>query len=385
MIYLDNNASTRLDPVVREAMAGAAEVFGNPSSLHLEGQRARRVIEEAREQVAALVGGAAAEIVLTSGGTEANALALLGAVGGRRGRVVVSAVEHPSVREAAGRLADRGCEVVAVPPERSGRLDADRVLGAVAPGTLLVSVMAANNEYGAVFPVAAIAAGARRAGALVHTDAVQAVGKLPVDVRAWGVDLLSMSAHKMHGPKGAGALWVRRAVRLEPHTPGGGQEKRLRAGTENTTGIVGFGAAAHLAARRLGEAGSIGRLRDRLERGILERVPGARVVGESAPRLANTTAVLFPGASGETLLIRLDLDGVAVSAGSACSSGTLAPSPALLALGLAPAEARSVVRFSLSRETTEDEVARVLEMLPAAAADARGAAVALAAAAGDAP
>jgi cysteine desulfurase len=380
MIYLDNNASTRLDPAVREAMAAAAGLFGNPSSLHQEGQRARRAIEEAREEVAALVGGSAGEIVLTSGGTEANALALFGAVAGRRGRVVVSAVEHPSVREAAGRLADRGCEVVSVPPEGSGRLDAARVLEAVVPGTLLVSVMAANNEYGAIFPLAAIAEGARRAGALVHTDAVQAAGRLPVDARAWGVDLLSMSAHKMHGPKGAGGLWVRRGVRLEPHTPGGGQEKRMRAGTENTEGIVGFGAAARLASRRLGEAGAIGRLRDRLERGIRERVPGARVVGASAERLANTTAVLFPGASGETLLMRLDLDGVAVSSGSACSSGTVSPSPALLALGLAPAEARSVVRFSLSRETTEADVARVLEILPAAVADARGGTLAPAAA-----
>lgn len=380
MIYLDNNASTRLDPEVREAMAAAAGLFGNPSSLHLEGQRARRAIEEAREEVAALVGGSAGEIVLTSGGTEANALALFGAIAGRRGRVVVSAVEHPSVREAAGRLAERGCEVVSVPPEASGRLDPARVLEAVVPGTLLVSVMAANNEYGAIFPVAAIAEGARRAGALVHTDAVQAAGRLPVDVRAWGVDLLSTSAHKMHGPKGAGALWVRRGVRLEPHTPGGGQEKRMRAGTENTGGIVGFGAAARLASRRLGESGAIGRLRDRLERGIRDRVPAARVVGASAERLANTTAVLFPGASGETLLMRLDLDGVAVSSGSACSSGTVAPSPALLALGLSPVEARSVVRFSLSRETTEAEVARVLEVLPAAVADARGAPLAPAAA-----
>jgi len=380
MIYLDNNASTQLDPEVREAMASAAGLFGNASSLHVEGQRARRAIEEAREQVAELVGGSAGEIVLTSGGTEANALALFGAFAGRRGRVVISAVEHPSVREAAGRLAERGCEVVSVRPDASGRLDAARVLEAVVPGTLLVSVMAANNEYGSIFPVAAIAEGARGAGALVHTDAVQAAGRLPVDVRAWGVDLLSMSAHKMHGPKGAGALWVRRGVRLESHTPGGGQEKRMRAGTENTGGIVGFGAAARLASRRLGEADAIGRLRDRLERGIRDRVPGARVVGASSERLANTTAVLFPGASGETLLMRLDLDGVAVSSGSACSSGTLSPSPALLALGLAPGEARSVVRFSLSRETTEAEVDRVLEILPAAVADARGAALAPAAA-----
>jgi len=375
MIYLDNNASTRLDPEVREAMAAAADLFGNPSSLHAEGQRARRAIEEARDRIAALVGGSAVEVVLTSGGTEANALALFGATAGRRGRVVVSGVEHPSVREAAVRLGGRGCEVVAVAPEPSGRLDAGRVLEAVVPGTLLVSVMAANNEYGAVFPVPAIAEGARRAGALVHTDAVQAAGRLPVDVREWGVDLLSISAHKMHGPKGAGALWVRRGVRLEPHTPGGGQEKRLRAGTENTSGIVGFGAAARLAAARLGEAQGIAERRDRLERGILAGVPGARVVGASSERLPNTAAVLFPGASGETLLMRLDLEGVAVSSGSACSSGTVAPSPALLALGLAPSEARSVVRFSLSRDTTEAEIARVLGIVPAAVADARSVSV----------
>ena len=384
MIYLDNNASTRLDPEVREAMAGAGDVFGNPSSLHAEGQRARRAVEEGRDRVAALIGADPREIVLTSGGTESNALALFGAVAGRRGRVVISGVEHPSVREAAARLAERGCEVVTVLPEPSGRLEPGRVLEAVVPGTLLVSVMAANNEYGAAFPVAAIAEGARRAGALVHTDAVQAAGRLPIDVRAWSVDLLSMSAHKMHGPKGVGALWARRGVRLEAHTPGGGQEKRLRAGTENTAAIVSFGIAARLAGRRLGESTAIGRRRDLFERGILERVPGARIVGGAAERLPNTSAVLFPGASGETLLMRLDLEGVAVSAGSACSSGTLAPSPALLALGLPAADARSFVRFSLSRETTEAEIARVLEILPAAVADARGAAVAPAAA-GDAP
>lgn len=373
MIYLDNNASTRPDPEVREAMAASADAFGNPSSVHAEGQRARRSIEEARDRVAALVGAAADEIVLTSGGTESNALAVFGATAGRRGRVVVSGVEHPSVREAAARLAASGFEVVAVPPEPSGRLDPDRVLEAVAPGTVLVSVMAANNEYGGVFPVAAIAEGARRRGALVHTDAVQAAGRLSVDVRAWGVDLASLSAHKMHGPKGAGALFVRRGVPLEAHTPGGGQEKRRRAGTENTAALVGFGVAAALAVRRRGEAPAIARLRDRLERGILERIPGARAVGAGAERLPNTSAVLFPGASGETLLMRLDLEGVAVSSGSACSSGTLAPSPALLALGIDAAEARSVVRFSLSRETTEAEIARVLDLLPAVVADARGA------------
>ncbi len=375
MIYLDNNASTPLDPEVWAAMAGASGTFGNPSSVHAEGQRARRAVEEAREEIAALLGSPAGEVLLTSGGTEANALAVFGAVGARRGRLVLSAVEHPSVREPAARLAASGqCELVLVKPEPSGALEAGRVLDAVVPGTVLVSVMAANNEYGGVFPVAEIAEGARRRGALFHTDAIQAAGRLPIEPGAWGADLVSVSAHKMHGPKGAGALFARRGVRLEAHTPGGGQEKRLRAGTENTLAIVGFGVAARLAARRrAAEASGIERLRDRLERGILERVPGSGVVGARAPRLPNTLAASFPGASGEALLIRLDLDGVAVSVGSACSSGTLAPSPSLLALGLSPDEARGVVRFSLSRATTPEEIDRVLEVLPAAVEDARGA------------
>jgi cysteine desulfurase len=374
MIYLDNNASTRLDPEVWAAMSAAAETFGNPSSVHAEGQRARRAVEQARAEIAVLVGVPAADLYLTSGGTESNALAILGAVGGRRGRIVISGVEHPSVREPAERLAASGqCELVAVSPEPSGALDAGRVLDAVTPGTLLVSVMTANNEYGGVFPTHEIAAGARSRGALFHTDAVQAAGRLPLDAAA-GADILSISAHKLHGPKGAGALAVRKGVPIEARTPGGGQEKRLRAGTENTLAIVGFGAAARLAAlRRRADVPAIERLRDRLEGGILERVPDARVVGAGAQRLPNTSAVLFPGASGEALLIRLDLEGVAVSVGSACSSGTLSPSPALLALGLSREEAKSVVRFSLSRETTAEEIARVLEILPAAVAAVRAA------------
>jgi cysteine desulfurase len=375
MIYLDNNASTRLDPEVWEAMAAAAQTFGNPSSVHAEGQRARRAVEEARAAIAALIGAAPADLCLTSGGTEANAMAVFGAVGRRRGRIVISGVEHPSVREPAARLAASGqCELVTVDPDPSGALDAERVLAAVTPGTVFVSVMTANNEYGGVFPVTEIAAGARERGALFHTDAVQAAGRLTVEAAGSGADLVSVSAHKLHGPKGAGALYVRRGTALEPHTPGGGQEKRLRAGTENTLAIVGFGVAARLAAgRRSAEGPVLARLRDRLERGILERVPGARAVGAGAPRLPNTAAVFFPGAPGEALLIRLDLEGVAVSVGSACSSGTLAPSPALLALGLEREEAKCVVRFSLSRETTDPEIDRVLDLLPAVVSDVRAA------------
>src|SRR5262245_21056981 len=268
MIYLDNNASTPLDPEVWAAMEQASTVHGNASSVHAEGQKARRMVEEARESVARLVGGRPEEVFWTSGGTESNAMAIFGAVAERSGRVVISGAEHPSVREAVSRLAAGGCEVVAVPPERHGSLDPGRVVDAVEPGTVLVSVMAANNEYGGLYPVAEIAERVRQRGALFHTDAVQMVGRLPVDVSAWGVDLLSASGHKMHGPKGAGALYVRSGVRLVPHTPGGGQERRQRAGTENTLAIAGFGAAARLAREVLStNAAAIARLRDRLESG----------------------------------------------------------------------------------------------------------------------
>lgn len=371
MIYLDNNASTKLDPEVAAAFEEAAALAGNPSSVHGEGRRARRVIEEARDEVARLVGAAPEEMFFTSGGTESNAMAILGSVAGRTGRVVFSGAEHPSVREAVERLARQGNETVAVNPETSGALDSGKVIAAAEPGTLLVTLMAANNEYGGLFPIREVACAVRAGGALFHTDAAQAAGRIPIDVEEWGVDLLSLSAHKFHGPKGVGALYVRRGVALQAHTPGGGQEKKLRAGTENTAGIVGLGAAALLARRRLGEAASIARLRDRLEAGILQRVEKARVVGRGGPRLPNTSALLFEDLSGEALLIRLDLEGVAVSVGSACSSGTLAPSPAILSLGIPPAEAKSVVRFSLSRLTTGEEIDRVLEIVTRVVGEAR--------------
>jgi len=371
VIYLDNNASTKLDPEVAAAFEEAAALAGNPSSVHGEGRRARRVIEEARDEVARLVGAAPEEMFFTSGGTESNAMAILGSVAGRTGRVVFSGAEHPSVREAVERLARQGNETVAVNPETSGALDSGKVIAAAEPGTLLVTLMAANNEYGGLFPIREVACAVRAGGALFHTDAAQAAGRIPIDVEEWGVDLLSLSAHKFHGPKGVGALYVRRGVALQAHTPGGGQEKKLRAGTENTAGIVGLGAAALLARRRLGEAASIARLRDRLEAGILQRVEKARVVGRGGPRLPNTSALLFEDLSGEALLIRLDLEGVAVSVGSACSSGTLAPSPAILSLGIPPAEAKSVVRFSLSRLTTGEEIDRVLEIVTRVVGEAR--------------
>ncbi|MEP6800672.1 MAG: cysteine desulfurase family protein [Acidobacteriota bacterium] len=362
MIYFDNNASTKLDPEALLAMEASFDLYGNPSSLHAEGRRARRAVEEAREEVARLIGAQPEEIFFTSGGTEANAMAIHGATVEAGRSWVRSGAEHPSVREAAP-----GVPVRVVDADPTGALDPDRVVQAIGRDTALVSVMSASNEYGALFPVAEIARGARAAGALVHTDAVQAAGRLPLDARGLGVDFLSISAHKLHGPKGAGALFIRKGVRIAARTAGGGQEKRLRAGTENTSALVGFGVAARLARERLEiDAGKIGHLRDRLERGILSAIPDTAAIGASVPRLSNTTAIRFGGALAETLLVRLDLDGIAVSAGSACSSGTLQASPAILALGFAEREAREVIRFSLSRWNTREEVDEVLRRLPEA-------------------
>ena len=372
-IYFDNNASTILDPDVRMAVEEAAALYGNPSSVHAEGRRARRAVEEAREEVARLIDARPEEIFFTSGGTEANAMAIFGAVAEQgAGRLVTTGAEHPSVREPISALGRRGLSVETVAPEPDGRLDVERTRDAIVPGTILVSVMAANNEYGGVYPVAPIARAARENGALFHTDAVQAAGRVPISVEEAGADLLSLSAHKLHGPKGAGALYVRRGTRLAAHTPGGGQEKRLRAGTENTPALVGFGVAARLARmRREADAPLMEGLRDRFEASVLSRTPKARVVGGGAPRLPNTSAILFSGVSGEALAIRLDLDGVAVSVGSACSSGTVTASPAFLALGLSQTEAKSVVRFSLSRYSTSEEVDRVADLVPRLVAEAR--------------
>ena len=383
MIYLDNNASTKLDPEVRAALERALDLHGNPSSVHEEGRRGRQAVEEARDEVAHLIGASAGEIFFTSGGTEANAMAIHGATAGESGAIVRSGAEHPSVREpidaraAADRAGAAGAvHVRVVDPDSSGALDPEAFLAAAGPGTVLVSAMLANNEYGGIFPLAAIAAGARERGVLSHTDAVQAAGRIAIDVRSLGVDLLTLSAHKFHGPRGAGALFVRRGVRITPRTPGGGQEKRLRGGTENTPALVGFGVAARLARERVErEAGRIAALRDRLEGGVMERIPDTRCLGAGAPRLPNTSAIHFRGARAETLLVRLDLEGIAVSAGSACSSGSLQPSPAILALGLTRSEAREVVRFSLSRETTAEEIDRVLEVLPSIVAAARAGSV----------
>jgi cysteine desulfurase len=370
-IYFDHNATTPVHPAVVEAMVAALrDDYGNPSSVHRLGQRAKARLDEARGAVAALIGAEPGEIVFTSGGTEADNFALRGAAEaleatGRR-HVVVSAIEHEAVLNTARALGRRGWRLSIVPVDPRGVVAPEAVAECLADDTAVVSVMLANNEIGTIQPIAAIAELAHARGALVHTDAVQAVGKIPVDVGALGVDLLSLSAHKFNGPKGVGALWIRRGTRLVPLLTGGRHERNRRAGTENVPGIVGLGVAARLAREKLeGEAARLAALRDRLEAGILARVPGTAVNGGGAPRVPNTTNVSFERVEAESLLIALDLEGVAVSTGAACSSGALEPSHVLRALGLPPQRVQGSIRFSLGLGNTEADVDYVLDRLPA--------------------
>ncbi|MFQ5843811.1 MAG: cysteine desulfurase family protein [Planctomycetota bacterium] len=351
-IYLDANATTPLDPRVREAMEPYLDC-GNASSLHAEGRAARDAVEMARDRVAALVGASRREIVFTSGGTEANALALLGAIAASgRGPVLGSAVEHPSVQNTLDGLRP-AVDVRTVPVDGAGRVDPET---AIPEGAVLMSVMLANNETGAIQPVAALAGRARQAGVVFHCDAVQACGKIPVDVSELDVDLLSLSAHKMHGPKGAGALFVRRGTRVQPLYRGGEHERGLRPGTENVAALVGLGAAAELAAAELEErVASWGRLTGLLLGRLRREVPGS-VVQSHEPRVANTLNLRFPGAEGEAVLLGLDLEGIAVSTGSACSSGAPEASHVLRAMGLTQVEAEESIRVSLHAGSTENDV-----------------------------
>ena len=327
------------------------DVFGNASSIHKEGQTARQVIEGAREAVARLVGAAPRDIVFTSGGTESNNAAIFGALAeGESSHIVTTAIEHPSVTEAVRRF-----DATFVRPTRDGVVRADEVIAAIRPETRLVTVMLANNETGVVQPVAEIGAAVRARGIHFHVDAVQAAGKIAIDVEALHCDTLSLSAHKMHAPKGIGALYVRRGVTMLSHLVGGAQERRRRAGTENVPLAAAFGEAARLSTTPMSPA-----LRDLFESRL---APGVTINGANVPRLPNTSNVTFHGADGEGIVIALDLSGVAVSTGSACSSGRVEPSPVLLAMGLSPDDARSTVRFSLSRLTTEEEVERVASLL----------------------
>ncbi len=351
--YLDHNATAPLRRAAADAMAGAQGEWGNPSSVHGHGRAARRLVEEARAEVAALAGARAEQIVFTSGGTEATDRAIRGPGRDRgRARVLVSAIEHPSVLEAAD-----GIETISVDGDGVVDLDAlSRLLAAGGDRPTLVSVMLANNETGVLQPVAGVAALAREAGALIHCDAVQAAGRIALDMGALGVDMLTLSAHKIGGPKGVGALIVAGDVALDPVLRGGGQERGRRAGTENVPGIAGFGAAAELAAREIGAAQELAILRDALEERVLGAIPGSRIVGAGVDRLPNTSCIAVAGLSAETQVMALDLAGFAVSAGAACSSGKVSPSHVLRAMGLGDEIAGCAIRVSLGAGNSRADI-----------------------------
>lgn len=372
-IYLDHNATTPVDPRAIEAMVRCLrDTPGNASSVHEDGRAARALVDEARRAVAALLGAQPADLVFTSCATEANNAALRGMVEWLRqahgdALVITTPVEHPSVLAPVAWLAAQGVEVRTAPVDGLGRLDPNAVADLLVPGRpTVVSVMLANNETGNVYPVQAIAGHAHAAGAVMHIDAVQAAGKVPLDVATLGADLLTVSAHKLHGPKGVGALWIRRGLKPAALLLGGHQERARRGGTENVPGIVGFGAAARGAAMALedGEPARIAALRDQLWQGIAARIDGAHRNGDPDRCLPNTLNVSFDGTEGEVILASLDLEGVSVSSGSACTAGSLEPSHVLLAMGLHKERARAAVRFSLGRQTTAAQVARVLDLLP---------------------
>ena len=369
-MYLDYNASCPLHPEVAEEVCRAIrEDFGNPSSVHMYGQRAKAALDRARAAVADLLGAAPADVVFTAGGTESDNFAIRGAAealapAGRR-HLVASRIEHEAVLNTMKALGRRGWSVDLVPPTADGVIEPDRLRAAIRDDTALVSVMHANNETGVIQPIAELAALCHERGALVHTDAVQSAGKVPVDVGVLGVDLLSISAHKFGGPKGVGALWMRPGSRLVPLLTGGRQERTRRAGTENVPGIVGLGAAARIVLDKLeSEARRLTEMRDRMEGAIIAAVPGSVVNGGKAPRVPNTSNIAFDGVEAESLLIALDLEGIAVSTGSACSSGTVDPSHVLMAMGLPPERVQGSIRFSLGAGTTGQEIDRLLEVLP---------------------
>jgi cysteine desulfurase len=369
LLYFDNNATTRPAPEVLEAMWPCfTERYGNPSSLHAAGTAAADVVAAARASVARLIGaGSPGRVVFTSGGTESDQSAIeaaLASAPGRR-RVVTTSVEHSAVLEPLAALERRGYEIVRAPVDPSGALVLDELLPRIDSTTALVSAMLANNETGVIFDLAPIAEACKKAGALLHVDAVQACGKIPLNVEKLGADFVTVSAHKLHGPKGAGALYVRRGVTFTPLIRGGPQEEERRGGTENVPGVVGFGKAASLAREWLATDGParLAALRDRLERGLVERIGDVVVHGASRPRVPNTTNVRFEGLSGEALVTLASDEGLCASTGAACSSSKHRPSHVLIAMGLEPAQASSSLRLSLSRWTTDAEVDRALEVL----------------------
>jgi len=366
-VYFDHAATTPVDPLVLEAMLPYfSEHCGNPSELHRLGREARAAVDVARAQVAVVLGAGEKEIVFTAGGTESDNLALFGSLARYQpGHLIVSAIEHPAVMEAARALNRLGWAVDFVPVDGDGIVDLDAYEQAFRDDTRLVSVMFANNVVGSVQPVATLARIAHERGALFHTDAVQAVGSVPVDVAELGVDMLSLSGHKLYGPKGIGALYVKRGTRLQPIVHGGGHERRLRSGTENVPGIVGLGVAMTIAAEQLPEVRPrLERLRDKLAAGVIERIPEVTYLGHPTERLPGNVSFSVRYVEGESMLLQLDSRGFMVSSGSACASGSLEPSHVVLALGLGAEEAHGSMRISLGRENTEGEADAFLEVFP---------------------
>lgn len=367
-IYMDANATTPLLPEVLEAMRPwLLENFGNASSIHQPGQQARAAVERARTSVAQLLNCRESEIVFTSGGTESDNLAIFG-LAQPGDHIITSSIEHHAVLHATQRLAERGLEVTFLPVSLDCRIDPDEVRRALRPNTKLISIMMANNETGVIQPVEDIGRIAQEADIWFHTDAVQAVAKIPVDVHAIGCDLLSLSGHKLHGPQGTGVLYVHRGTKLEPLFFGGTHERQRRAGTENVAGIVALGKAAEIAAQSLanGALDRLSDLRNQLEAGVLNKVDGSGVNGTGQPRVPNTTNLYFNNLEGEALVIALDLKGIAVSGGSACASGASEPSHVLTAMGLPPQRARASLRFSLTKLNSQQDVDEALNIIPAA-------------------
>jgi len=374
LVYMDNNATTPLHPEVKETMIDAMELFGNPSSLHSFGRRARQFVEEARERVASFIGASPEELMFVGSGSEANNTVLNALTCQRQqceyrqhklNEIITTTIEHPCVLETSKCLQERGVAVSYLAVDEHGKVDVEQLRDLITERTGLVSVMMANNEIGTIQDIAAIAEIVHERGALFHSDAVQAVGKIPVDVEELGVDFLTLSAHKIYGPKGIGALYVRKQAPFCPLIRGGHQERGRRAGTENTLGIVGFGKAIDMRTVEMDEEERrLLELKARLRRGIEERIPDVRFVGHPLDCLPGTLNVSFDGAEGEAIILYLDMEGIAVSTGSACATGSLEPSHVILATGLPAESAHSSIRISLGRENTMEEVSYVIEKLP---------------------
>ncbi len=373
-VYLDHNATTPLHPEVVKALNAAMACFGNPSSMHGRGREARSLIEEARAETAIFIGALPEEIIFTGSGSEGNntVLSILACPAGHctcdrdhKTRIVTTAIEHPCILETSKCLQGRGSQIVFLGVDSAGKINLDELRDSIDEQTGVVSVMTANNEIGTIQDIPEIARIVHEKGALFHTDAVQAFGKMPIDVRAWGVDFLTFSAHKIYGPKGVGGLYVRRGVPFCPLVHGGHQERGRRAGTENTLGIVGLGAAVRMRVQEMHEEKTrLAKLKAALKSGIEERIPDVWFNGHPADCLEGALNVSFQGAEGESILLYLDLEGIAVSTGSACASGSLDPSHVLMAMGVPVERAHGSIRMSLGRENTEDDIAYVLDKLP---------------------